>query len=417
MHPRQERFTPKYGARHLARPETITSTRSTLMRRSRVRTLAVATVATGLLAGGITAGTTDILAGDKPADTIANAAAPKNPSEPTEGLPTVKGLQFTLGERSVKLSWKKVRGADGYVVYADYSCDNVPRSTNSYQLLKKYVGETSWTHKNIQETCVNYAVVALRDGVEGARPPVGERVVTSMVNRDHTTAARKFFTAAPASGDQVARTSVAPGQDRGIVLARAYIRNKTAFTDAIGDHRSWTPDPTASAKITIAWNTGTGQVAAYIHKSCLAGTKLPNGDTVEAGCFDALPPAFVPNASSVGDASTERRNLISVSRAGSGGLSIGFSAVNSISSTLGRIDGQLTLSPHKDTFRTTLTADKFPAWEIIRYPHLVQGAPLGEARLIGTRDQTEISDLTSGRQSTCTSKGDETREFTNPMAC
>ncbi|MFD6987700.1 esterase/lipase family protein [Streptomyces sp. NPDC059943] len=53
------------------------------MRTTRARTLAVATVAAGLLAGGITAGATDVLPGDKPTDTIANAAAgqPKNPSQ------------------------------------------------------------------------------------------------------------------------------------------------------------------------------------------------------------------------------------------------------------------------------------------------------------------------------------------------
>ncbi|MFD6987699.1 hypothetical protein, partial [Streptomyces sp. NPDC059943] len=371
-----------------------------------------------------------------PTDTIANAAAgqPKNPSQAqgenaangTATLPAVKGLQFTLGERSVKLSWKKVRGADGYRVYADYSCDNTPRSTSTYLLIKKYAGETSWTHQNIQQTCVNYAVVALRDGVEGARPPLGERVVIGMANRDHNSAARKFFTTAPGSGDQVARTSVDPGQDRGIVLARAYIRNNTAFTDAIGDHRSWTADPTASAKITLAWNTGTGQVAAYAHKSCAIGATVPGG-SIETLCRDALPLAFVNGAAGVGDASTDPRNLISVSRTASGGLSIGVSAMNSwerncigkkcVGPGFGRINGSLTLAPHKKTFTASLTADRFPAWEIIRYPHFVQGAPLGEARVIGTRDQTEISDLTSGRQSTCTSKGDETLQFTSPLAC
>ncbi|MET9557845.1 hypothetical protein [Streptomyces sp. NPDC006645] len=53
------------------------------MRSTRVRTLAVATVAAGLLAGGITVGTTDAFTGDKPTDSIANAAAeqPKNRSQ------------------------------------------------------------------------------------------------------------------------------------------------------------------------------------------------------------------------------------------------------------------------------------------------------------------------------------------------
>ncbi|MCL7382233.1 hypothetical protein [Streptomyces sp. 35G-GA-8] len=379
------------------------------------RTLVIAVVAAGLAAGGITAATSDLSpGGTRPStDQIANAAAAD-----TGGLPRVKGLKFTLGDRSVKLSWKKVRGADGYRVYADYSCSNIPTSTSTYQLIEEHLGQRSeWTHRAITATCVNYAVAAVRDGKQGALPPLGKRVVISTANRDHANATKKFFTAAPDAGDTVGRTRVAPGPDRGIVLARAYIRNKDTFTESIGDHRGWTANPAASSKVTVAWNTGTGEIAAYVHKSCLAGARLPNGESVEAGCFNALPAAFVSHAASVGDASTDQRNLISVSRTDSGGLSIGVSAVNSISSTLGRINGQLTLSPHKDTFRVTLTADRFPAWEFIRYPHFVQGAPIGEAKVIGTRDQTTIGDLTSGRQSTCTSTGAETLDFENPMSC
>ncbi|MDX3226896.1 hypothetical protein [Streptomyces sp. ME19-01-6] len=173
----------------------------------------------------------------------------------------------------------------------------------------------------------------------------------------------------------------------------------------------------ASSKVTIAWNTGTGEVAVYVHKSCVAGTSLPNGGSVQAGCQDAKPVAFVAGAASVGDSSSDARNLISVSRTGSGGLSVGFSAVNFIASKLGRINGQLTLSPYEDTFRVTLKADRFPAWEFIRYPHFVQGAPIGEAKVIAIRDQTQIGDLTSGRQSTCTSTGSETLRSENPMSC
>ncbi|MGV9700677.1 hypothetical protein ACWDTR_33580 [Streptomyces sp. NPDC003470] len=396
--------------------------RSTRTRRTRV--LAVVAVASGLLAGGIAAGGVITVAGptDTATDTIANAAAGE-PGKPS----AVKGLKFTLGDRSVKLDWKKVAGADDYRIYAEYSCDNVPHSTSSYQLIKDRLGKTTeWIHQNIKTPCVNYAVAAVRDSQQGVLPSVGKRVVVLMSNRDHSAAEQRFFSAVPRSGDQVARTRVAPGKDRGIVLTRAYIRNKTGFTDAIGDHRSWTADPAASAKITVAWNTGTGEVAAYAHKSCAVGATVPSG-SVETLCRDALPLAFVSDAASVGDPSKDARNLISVSRTGSGGLSVGVSAMNSWERTcvgdtcvgpgFGRINARLTLSPRKDTFTASLTADKFPAWEILRYPHFVQGAPLGEAQIIGFRDQTEIGDLTSGRQSTCTSKGPETLQFTNPMSC
>ncbi|MEU5613737.1 hypothetical protein AB0H03_34365 [Streptomyces sparsogenes] len=395
-----------------------------ITRTRRTRNLVVAALAGSLLAGGgaavaggelfsIDASAKPADASAETADTIANAAA-----SVSGGLPAVQGLTFGLGDRSVKLSWKKVTGADDYRVYADYSCDNTPRSASTYQLVKDHLGkQTEWTHQNITATCVNYAVAAVRDGKQGALPPIGKRVVVSMTNRDHTTAAQRYFAAGPDAGDVIARTRVAPGQDRGIVLARAYIRNKDTGTEAIGDHRGWTADPRASSKVTVAWNTGTGEVAVYVHKSCVAGTSLPNGESVQAGCKDALPAAFVSNAASVGDSSSDRRNLISVSRTGSGGLSIGVSAVNSIASTLGRINGQVTLTPYQDTFRVTLTADKFPSWEFIRYPHFVQGAPVGESRVIATRDQTSISDLTSGQQSTCVSPAAETLHAQNPMSC
>ncbi|MFE5666041.1 hypothetical protein ACFQ7W_19155 [Streptomyces niveus] len=404
------------------------------MRSTRARTLAVATVAAGLLAGGITAGTTDVFTSDKPAETIvANAAAEqaKNPSgkggDPDGAELAVKGLKLTLGDRSVKLSWDKVRGADGYRVYADYSCDNSPRSTSTYQRLKKQVDRTSWTHENIQRTCVNYAVVALHDGAEGPRPLLGERALIFKANRHFAEAAQRFFTSAPAPGDQVARTSVAPGEDRGIVLARAYIRNNSFFNDAIGDHRSWTSKPSASSKITFAWNTGTGQVAAYAQKSCFVGATTQDGP-IETACLGALPLVFGKHAASApDDLRSDARNFISVSRNASGGLSFGLGAQNSWGSLcisnscfgpdFGRINGALTLTPQGKTFAASLTADKFPAWEIIRYPRLIQGAPGDEARVIGTRDQTSISDLRSGQQSTCTSKGEETLEVTNPMAC
>ncbi|MDT0615350.1 hypothetical protein [Streptomyces lancefieldiae] len=133
------------------------------------------------------------------------------------------------------------------------------------------------------------------------------------------------------------------------------------------------------------------------------------------------------DAASVGDKSKDPRNLISVSRTASGGLTVGVSAMNSwdhicvgtvcAGPGLGRINARLTLSPDKDTVTASLSADKFPAWEFLRYPHVVQGAPLGEAWVIGFRDQTSIGDLTSGRQSTCTSRGAESRQFTNPMSC
>lgn len=399
--------------------------RSARTRRTRLSAV-TATVVTGLLFGGIAAGggfTTD---GSTDSENTGTTAISQAAAAKPQKLPAVKGLKFTQGDRSVKLDWRKVTGADDYRVYADYSCDNIPISTSSYQLVKDGLGKTThWTHRNIDRPCVNYAVAAVRDGRQGVLPAIGKRVMMFMPNRAHTEAAQRFFTAAPRSGDSTALTRVEPGEDRGIVLARAYIRNSTLFDEGIGDHRSWSQHPAASAKITVAWNTATGEVAAYAQKSC-GGLGSPSGQVVETLCRDALPVAFVSDAASVSDASKDRRNLISISRTSTGGLSVGVSAMNSWDNKIcgsmacvrvGRINARLTLSPDKDTFSASLTADRFPAWEILRYPHFVQGAALGEARIIGFRDQTVIFDLFSGRPSTCTSQGRETLQFTNPMSC
>jgi hypothetical protein len=86
----------------------------------------------------------------------------------------------------------------------------------------------------------------------------------------------------------------------------------------------------------------------------------------------------------------------------------------------GRINARATLEPSErkcestwqgrrncKTFSARLVADKFPAWEFIRYPRYIQFPPLWEGWVIGVRDQTELGDLKSGVQSTCVSVGPE----------
>ncbi|MFF3400716.1 hypothetical protein ACFYW6_19570 [Streptomyces sp. NPDC002659] len=77
------------------------------MRSTRARNtrwLAVAAVATGLLAGGITAGTTDVFTGDKPTDTVANAAAEQRQSKTgkTQGQSCSTGALKVRNKKFVK---------------------------------------------------------------------------------------------------------------------------------------------------------------------------------------------------------------------------------------------------------------------------------------------------------------------------
>ena len=85
---------------------------------------------------------------------------------------------------------------------------------------------------------------------------------------------------------------------------------------------------------------------------------------------------------------------------------------------LGRINATVTLTPSGNTFTAKLVGDKFPAWEILRYPatELFPAKAAGVVRTIGTRDQTSIGDLKASA-STCTSTGPDEETATNPMSC
>ena len=101
------------------------------------------------------------------------------------------------------------------------------------------------------------------------------------------------------------------------MVARAYIRNADWFTDAIGHHRSWSVAPYASSKVSVAWDTGTGQVSVYVHRSCAVGATAPGGP-VQTMCRDALPISFVADAASIVDGNTEQRNFFTVTRTATG---------------------------------------------------------------------------------------------------
>jgi GDSL-like Lipase/Acylhydrolase family len=362
------------------------------------------------------------------------SAASPTAAATVNGLPAVPNLRVstTAGRpHAVTLTWDPVAGADDYFVYAKPGGCDLPTlpaaGAGGYQMVQWALGSrTTWTQEFIIDQCLNYFVVAARFGGEGARPQWAARAWPFLGNLQHYQARQRFFDAPPAAGDQVARMSVAPGPDRGIVLARSFIRNKDLMSDAIGDHRGFRPDAYASSKVTVAWDTGTGQVAVYVHRSCAIGATFPGGP-VQTLCRNALPIAFVANPGAAGDSNTDPRNLVNVARNATGGLTVTIAALNSwervcVGSTcvgpgFGRVNATATLEPIGATFSARLAGDRYPAWEFIRYAHFVQGAPLGDYRVLGTRDQTILSDLTSGARWTCASPATETTTFTNPMAC
>jgi lysophospholipase L1-like esterase len=335
-------------------------------------------------------------------------------------LPEVKNVVATSDpERpySVTLKWDPVPGADDYHVYAAPGCGDVPAPLSDYKIQQWGLGtKTTWTQEYIFGGCTNFIVAGSRYGGESKWPWAGARAWPYENNYTHLLARNRYFDTAPDDGDKRSETSVSPSADHGIVLARGYIRNKDAFTGAIGDHRGFDSNPYASGKIGVAWDTKTGEIGVYVHRSCVIGANLPKPWV--AGCRDAFPIQFVGNALAYGDNDATPVNYVSVSKQSDGGLVVSVSAINSWSNFLGRINGQVALRPSGGTYTATMQADKFPAWEIYRYPRTaVLASVLQPAYTIGTRDQTTIDDLKGGF-SFCTSQGGEERNGREyPMSC
>jgi hypothetical protein len=337
------------------------------------------------------------------------------------GLPSVPNLRLSVSEaqpNAITLTWDPVADADDYHVYAAPGCDILPPPNNQYTLVQWSLGnKTTWTHGFLTDMCMNYFVVASRNGGEGAQPPMGMRESPYLVNYNHYLARYRFWDPAGVdSGDQVGRTNVGAGPDHGVVVARAYIRNKDPIADLIGDHRQWDTNPYASAKMTIAWDTATGDVSVYVHKSCAGGV-----------CRNAFPVAFVADAASISDNDHSEFNYVTVARTGTG-LNFGMAAINAfdhvcagslcVGPGFGRINARGTLEPFGNTYNARLVADQFPSWEIIRYPHYIRNYPLGaESWVIGIREQTTILDLNGAPQTNCVSVGSDTHVMPNWMSC
>ncbi|MFD8497836.1 SGNH/GDSL hydrolase family protein [Amycolatopsis sp. NPDC059657] len=336
-------------------------------------------------------------------------------------LPGLKNLVITTDPAmpyAVTLKWDPVPGADDYHVYAAPGCGEDPAPLSDYKLQQWGLGtKTTWTQEYVFGGCTNYIVAGSRYGGESKWPWAGIRAWPYENNYGHLLARNRYFDTAPDDGDKRAETSVSPSTDRGIVVARGYIRNKDTFTDLIGDHRGFDNNPYASSKIAVAWDTKTGEIGVYVHQSCvIGGSNLPSPWV--AGCRDAHPIQFVGNALAYGDTDKTPVNYVSVLKQSDGSLEVSVSAVNSWSNFLGRINGKVTLRPSGNTYAATLQADKFPAWEIYRYPRTaVLGSIIQESYTIGTRDQTSIDDLKGG-YSFCTSPATENKnDEVNPMNC
>lgn len=323
------------------------------------------------------------------------------------------------------LTWDPVPGADDYHVYAagsPNSCDVIPPSSSSFKLVQWSLGsKTTWTQEYVFDLCEWYYVVASRYGGEGPRQSVPVRVLPYENNVNHYYARNRFFDTAADDGDRRANMQVAAGPDRGVVVARGFIRNASTFTDIIGDHRQFESNPYASSKIGVAWDTKTGEVGVYVHRSCAVGSSFL-WNAVNVACHNAFPIQFVSDATIYKDSNETKVNYVSVSKSGNN-LTVAVSAINSWEgwnpTDFGRINAKIQLTASGSTYNVSMTGDKFPAWEFLRYPR-TDGFPAGFTgtyRLLGTRDQTSLGDLKTA-QSVCTSTSESnTSQLSQPMSC
>lgn len=341
----------------------------------------------------------------KPMPKVPNVRVSANPNKPYQ----------------VTVRWDPVPGAQDYFVYQFPKCDYLPPAGKSYTLVQwNLAGKNSWTQSRVTADCLEYRVVAARYGGHGKIPWDGPRVMPYQRNQYHAAAEKQFLTNAAAKKDRVARTKVDAGRDRGIVIARGYIANvkgcvgagepRWLACDVIGDRRTFRPEPWASSKITAAWDTATGRIGIYAHQSCIAWNNV--------GCKTAFPIKFVDNAWSYNDKNKSGYNYVSVHPAGKDALEVRFAALNSWSklAPFGRINGSVRLVPSGGTYRARLQADRFPSWEIMRYPKYTKlGHHFPTARVIGTRGQTSLHGLSSGGLLTCNSSAPDTVNKPNQM--
>lgn len=172
---------------------------------------------------------------------------------------------------------------------------------------------------------------------------------------------------------------------------------------SIGNHRLWSTEPEVSSKVAFAWDTATGQVGIYVEHSCVGD--LP--------CRNAKPLVRTEHAKVVQDDRTPQ-NEYWVEPYGDGGMRVDVSAVNSFADVpgssvadLGRINATFYVYPHGydgnnrnfTGFDVETVKDKFPSWEVLRYPRLLEKPDSLQALWQGAVWQTSVGDLTAAQHS------------------
>jgi Fibronectin type III domain len=348
---------------------------------------------------------------------LGGQSAPTNVVSVTVPLPhVVTGVRVTPGVYAATVSWNAVAGADSYQVYGYFvplGQLNFAPSPSQMHLLKWGITGTSWTHQYLLDKGYYwYMVTAVKLGVEGPGNRSSMGWTTPYMNNDDYYYARNRFFDLPADPpDQRAVVNVGGGPDHGIVIGRGFIQPRTPLDHVIGNERGYSDDPYASSKVEVAWDTRTGEVSVYIEHSCVH----PLGG-LSGYCKDALPIQFVDLMPPYDDSTALCCNILEVRKTSAGVLYVAWKASNSITPSLGHIDGSFLLTPSGGGYNVNLDADRYPSYEFYRYPHYTV---LGftDSEWMGTRGQTIVQDLKLPETSQTHCASTWPWPFGRPLAC
>ena len=316
------------------------------------------------------------------ATNIAGVSGPSNvvsvrPMPPTPAQPVNVRLDDSHPYQ-VTMTWDAVPGADGYFVSMKrLSLFGIAFPPSSLDRLPYQVHGTSFTFNSLLDPGRYYfAVAATRHPVVG---PQSAMVMTvPYLDNQWYWEAKSWTSQAPPHWSRMTLDVGATTYDAGMVLVRGYIAEGLAY-DYIGDQRTSTTDPLASAKLILAWDTVGGKLGAVAEQSCMP-----------LYCADALP---VRQGIGRPDGLPDRSNFVTASCDGQV-LTAAWNWSNSILDLLPmgswHINGRLTLG--RGALQSRLSADRFPAYEVVQYPRYTRGG-WNTGTFLATRDQTQIWDL------------------------
>jgi fibronectin type III domain protein len=295
------------------------------------------------------------------------------------------------GPYQARISWNPVAGADAYIIYHSVATGGLgtticrPLEPLPYPVMGG--GTRSFTADYLVSGYIHcWAVAAVKYGRIG--PMSGIDSMSPLWENVLYTEARCYFfdCGPPTQGQKGVISSRRASVDGGIVVARAFINGNSPYLPiSDGFNRGFSSSPGASSKITVAWDTGRGQLGALVHRSCVFDL-----------CKTALPLRF--EYSGANDIQPVDYNYVWTEPASGDEVRFDWKASNAITYSVWHlgwhIDAEVRLWRYSGAnYAAEMHADHFPSYEAYQYPHYTTlGFP--EARTLTTCGQAQIDGLT-----------------------